>query len=294
VEQLLDAAHDKGIHAAIETNLCFDFERIEDVLRKCDLVMFDIKLMDDEAHKTYTGVSNQKVLANAKRLDELGLLKEVHPLLELNDEKRDMADRMRRVLEWYMRLYLPEEPDLLMLMVIALCRRCRGPEIEEVLDRLQFSDKRRRSTMLVRSAIMGVRQGMQRWEKNDGPVSELHRLLCRVPLEALLYLLAKEDKPEQHEKLTRYIYQGRQMKIDISGADLNRMGVEPGPMIGRILDEVLAAKLDDEDMSREAQLTLAGRLALQFAAEEERLRAEKLQEKLEAKLEEKRSADDKA
>jgi tRNA nucleotidyltransferase (CCA-adding enzyme) len=141
---------------------------------------------------------------------------------------------------------------------------------------------------------MGVRQGMQRWEKNDGPVSELHRLLCRVPLEALLYLLAKEDKPEQHEKLTRYIYQGRQMKIDISGADLIRMGVAPGPMIGRILDEVLAAKLDDEDMSREAQLTLAGRLALQFAAEEERLKAEKLQEKLEAKLEEKRSADDKA
>jgi tRNA nucleotidyltransferase (CCA-adding enzyme) len=229
-----------------------------------------------------------------KRLDELGLLKEVHPLLELNDEKRDMADRMRRVLEWYMRLYLPEEPDLLMLMVIALCRRCRGPEIEEVLDRLQFSDKRRRSTLLVRSAIMGVRQGMQRWEKNDGPVSELHRLLCRVPLEALLYLLAKEDKPEQHEKLTRYIYQGRQMKIDISGADLIRMGVEPGPMIGRILDEVLAAKLDDEDMSREAQLTLAGRLALQFAAEEDRLKAEKLQEKLEAKLEEKRSVDDKA
>ena len=25
------------------------------------------------------------------------------------------------------------------------------------------------------------------------------------PLEALLYLLAKEDKPDQHEKLTRYI-----------------------------------------------------------------------------------------
>ena len=229
-----------------------------------------------------------------KRLDELGLLKEVHPLLELNEEKRDMAERMRHVLEWYMRLYLPEEPDLLMLMVIALCRRCRGPEIEEVLDRLQFSEKRSRSTMLVRSAIMGVRQGMQRWEKNDGPVSELHRLLCRVPLEALLYLLAKEDKPEQHEKLTRYIYQGRQMKADITGADLIRMGVEPGPMIGRILDEVLAAKLDDEDMSREAQLTLGGRLALQFAAEEERLKAERLQEKLEAKLEEKRLAGDNA
>lgn len=73
VEQLIDAAHERGIHAAIETNLSFDFARIEDVLRKCDLVMFDIKLMDDEMHKKYTGVSNAKVLENAKRLDELGI-----------------------------------------------------------------------------------------------------------------------------------------------------------------------------------------------------------------------------
>jgi pyruvate formate lyase activating enzyme len=73
VEQLIDAAHEKGIHAAIETNLSFDFAHIEDVLRKCDLVMFDIKLMDDEAHKKYTGVGNAKVLENAKKLDELGV-----------------------------------------------------------------------------------------------------------------------------------------------------------------------------------------------------------------------------
>ena len=227
-----------------------------------------------------------------KRLDELGLLAEVHPLLELNDEKRDMAERMRRVLEWYMRMYLPDEPDLLMLMVIALCRRARGPEVEEVLDRLQFSDKRRRDTLLVRSAIMAVRQGMQRWESRNGSMSDLHRMLGKVPLEALLYLLAREDKPEQHEKLTRYIYQGRQMKTDISGADIIRMGVQPGPVIGRILDEVLAAKMDNESMSREEQLTLAGRRALQFAAEGERKRAEKLHEKLEATLEEKRGSEE--
>ena len=161
-----------------------------------------------------------------------------------------------------------------------------------MLERLQFSDKRRRATLAVRAAIMGVRQGMQRWEKNDGPMSDLHRMLSHLPLEALLYLLAKEDKPELREKLTRYIYLGRQMKADINGDDLIRMGVQPGRILGRILNEVLAAKMDNESMSREEQLTLAGRLALQFAAEEERKRAEKLHEKLEATLEEKRGSEE--
>ena len=186
----------------------------------------------------------------------------------MNDEKRDMADRVRRVLEWYMRMYLPEEPDLLMLMVIALCRRAPAPEVESLLARLQFSDKRKRQTMQVRSAIMAARAGMTQWEKKKGPISDLHRMLGRAPLETLLYLLAQENNPEQHEKLTRYIYMGRQMKPDINGDDLKRMGIQPGPMIGRILNDVLAAKLDDESMPRDDQLALAARLAVQYVAEE--------------------------
>ena len=93
-------------------------------------------------------------------------------------------------------------------------------------------------------------------------------MLGRAPLETLLYLLAQENNPEQHEKLTRYIYMGRQMKPDINGDDLKRMGIQPGPMIGRILNDVLAAKLDDESMPRDDQLALAARLAAQYSAEE--------------------------
>ena len=224
-----------------------------------------------------------------RRMDELGLLAEVHPLLRMNDEKRDMADRVRRVLEWYMRMYLPEEPDLLMLMVIALCRRAPGADVENLLDRLQFSDRRKRETMLVRSAIMAARQGMNQWEKKNGPISELHRLLGRAPLETLLYLLAQEDGEEQHEKLTRYIYMGRQMKPDVNGDDLMRMGVEPGPMIGRILNEVLIAKMDDESMGREEQLALAARLAVRFVAEAAAERGRTLGEVLDEAGEKKRA-----
>ena len=202
-----------------------------------------------------------------RRMDELGLLAEVHPLLAMNDEKRDMADRVRRVLEWYMRMYLPEQPDLLMLMLIALCRRAPAPEVEELLDRLQFSARRKRETMQVRSAIMAARPGMTQWERNNGSLSDLHRMLARVPLETLLYLLAQEDGQEQHEKLTRYIYMGRQMKPDISGDDITSMGVHPGPIVGRILNDVLIARMDDENLSREEQLALAARLAVQYVAE---------------------------
>ena len=140
--------------------------------------------------------------------------------------------------------------------------------MESLLDRLRFSDRRKRETMQVRSAIMAARSGMNQWEKKKGSLSDLHRMLGRAPLETLLYLLAQEDNPEQHEKLTRYIYMGRQMKPDVNGDDLKRLGVEPGPMIGRILNDVLTAKMDDESMPRDDQLALAARLAVQYLTEE--------------------------
>lgn len=203
------------------------------------------------------------------RMAELGILAEVHPLLAIDNEKRETIERLRKVLEWYSHMYLPEKSDLLMIMLLVLSRRAPASDLEQVLARLQFSEKRKRDTLFARGVIISARQGLARWEKNDGPVSDLHRLLARAPLEVLLYLLTREDKPELHEKLTRYIYQGRQMKAGINGDDLVRLGLKPGPMFGRILEEVLAACLDDETLNREKQLELAANLAVRFTLEEE-------------------------
>ena len=37
-----------------------------------DLVMFDIKIFDNSTHKKLTGVSNQRILENAKRIADSG------------------------------------------------------------------------------------------------------------------------------------------------------------------------------------------------------------------------------
>ena len=59
-----------SMHRAIETCGHCNAEIFEAVLQKIDYVMMDLKLMDPEKHKQYTGVSNEKILHN------LGLLKD--------------------------------------------------------------------------------------------------------------------------------------------------------------------------------------------------------------------------
>ena len=68
---LVNDLYDQAVDLALETSGWFEFDEIRDILEKLDLIFIDIKLMDPEKHRYFTGVSNEKILANIKRLNEL-------------------------------------------------------------------------------------------------------------------------------------------------------------------------------------------------------------------------------
>lgn len=69
--ELLKAAKEQGWHTAIETTAYADGEVIEKVFPYADLALMDIKSMNPEVHKKFTGVSNEIILKNAVRVSEI-------------------------------------------------------------------------------------------------------------------------------------------------------------------------------------------------------------------------------
>ena len=67
---ILERCRREGVHTAIETAANFPWERVASILPVTDLVMMDIKLFDSARHREYTGVPNERILANAVRLGE--------------------------------------------------------------------------------------------------------------------------------------------------------------------------------------------------------------------------------
>ncbi len=59
-----------------------------------DLFLYDLKLMDEEKHIRYTGVSNQEILKNLKKLAEEGHLVRVRiPLIpDINDDDTNLRN----------------------------------------------------------------------------------------------------------------------------------------------------------------------------------------------------------
>lgn len=65
--ELLRACRRQGIPTALETNLLAPWAVYEKLLPELDLLMFDVKVYDEEKHRRWTGVSNRAILENARR-----------------------------------------------------------------------------------------------------------------------------------------------------------------------------------------------------------------------------------
>lgn len=70
---LLEVAKAQEIPTALDTSGFAPWEHLEELLPYTDLILYDLKHMDPERHLALTGVSNERILDNLKRLDALGL-----------------------------------------------------------------------------------------------------------------------------------------------------------------------------------------------------------------------------
>jgi pyruvate formate lyase activating enzyme len=61
-----------GIHTAVETCGYAPWDTLERLLNHTDLVLYDLKVMDQEKHVAFTGVHNAVILENAERMAHAG------------------------------------------------------------------------------------------------------------------------------------------------------------------------------------------------------------------------------
>lgn len=72
LEALLKSCQARGVHTAVETSGFAAWEILERMAASIDLFLYDLKLMDDRNHRSYTGVSNAQILENLSRLSLAG------------------------------------------------------------------------------------------------------------------------------------------------------------------------------------------------------------------------------
>ena len=65
---LMRALKNAGIPVALDTCGLCSWETLETLAAEADLVLYDLKLIDAGEHEKWTGVGNERILENLKRL----------------------------------------------------------------------------------------------------------------------------------------------------------------------------------------------------------------------------------
>jgi pyruvate formate lyase activating enzyme len=90
---LLKACKEIGIHTAVDTCGHVNSEVLARINEYTDLFLYDLKVIDDEKHTKFTGVSNQLILENLKKLSDSGKVVVRFPLVPgVNDSHKDILE----------------------------------------------------------------------------------------------------------------------------------------------------------------------------------------------------------
>jgi len=97
--ELLDECGRQGIHRVVDTAGLVNTDILLAVAKRTDLFLYDLKMMDSEMHRRWTGVPNGKILENLRILAESGASINIRiPLIGVvNDDLENITETARFV-----------------------------------------------------------------------------------------------------------------------------------------------------------------------------------------------------
>lgn len=186
------------------------------------------------------------------RLSELGLLKLIHERLEWDVDREVFFERARETLVWHKLLYTKDTAEGWLVLFLALTDPLTEEELKTLVARLMISGKKNTEVLNSRSegvrALNMISAGLVKKE------SAVYDLLGGLPIEMLIYLMAKAGKETARRAISNYITKLKTTDTFIKGKDLIKMGVPEGPFMGEILSTLLKKRLDRELATKEDEL----------------------------------------
>jgi len=199
-----------------------------------------------------------------ERLLRLKLLRFLHPGLQYGKTGRRVLKAISFAGAWWEEQPGTRPLDVPLLRLMALLSQSNSSSARAVAQRLQLS-----STQALALSYAGdlTAQTLEELSRKRILPSRVCRRLTGLPDEALVLLVAKARVSSDNQAagrvtrhLVRYLQRDRRVETTVSGDDLKKLGLKPGPGFKIILTRLLEARIDGKVRSAAEERKLASRL----------------------------------
>ncbi len=186
-----------------------------------------------------------------KRMQELGVLKTLHPRMRLDEEKEEKLDHLVDVFARFEILFNKRVKGWLIRLLLLL-EDLNGAELKEFCRRYRFNKEERESILKGKNKAKELQEKLKTSEFLKP--SSIYYLLQPLSQEILLFTIARAEEKGIEKRIFDYLSKLKNIKIQVDGNDLKQMGYKPSPEFTQILEELKKAKLDGEIETREEEL----------------------------------------
>jgi tRNA nucleotidyltransferase (CCA-adding enzyme) len=227
--------------ARYEARLDFRLEAETEDLARRDVDRLDNVSGDRIRHELLLTLAEEKPEIILLRLEDLGVLRQLHPSLRADSQLEVLFAEARRQAE----LATPDPVPYLPLLTFSLSSK----EAVEIIERLNLSQKEadpiKGAQKLKTDAALVAQDNLSQ--------SALARRLEGLSPSGILAVALSLDNTKVRDRLIDYLANLRHIKHALSGKDLLNMGVPEGPLIGQALRAVQDARWNGEVSSREEE-----------------------------------------
>jgi tRNA nucleotidyltransferase (CCA-adding enzyme) len=177
-----------------------------------------------------------------KRLEDFGLLRFIHPKLKVTREMESVFSSISETLAWFKLLFLDMESDSWLVYFMGLFDPLTEKEAVELAASLTIPERHVKKLRTVKRE--GKRVLGEFYRQPDITPYQVYLLLSPLPVEALLYMMAKTKSASSKKHISLFLTQYRDVQPDLTGDDLLEMGLQPGPHFKKLLASLLEAKMD--------------------------------------------------
>jgi len=189
-------------------------------------------------------LEEENFLRAIDRIKEFDLIKYIHPDINLNKEEMLLLERARDVLAWYKLLYMEERVEEWLVLFLAVIDQLKDDDALMMEKRFAIAGKHRVNILEARGAAIKALNMLQM--KKVLKNSEVYKLLKPIPMEDILYIMAKAKSDDTKKIISNFITHLKDCNTLLNGDDLKRLDIPEGPIYSRIFNVLLEKRLDEK------------------------------------------------
>ena len=186
------------------------------------------------------------------RLQDYQLLQVIHPDIRMNNSQISLLNSTKEVIAWHDLLFLEESYIKWAVYFMVLIRNCDLRTTRAICERLELAPRYRKIFLKDRMAADVTLNRLERNLPNDN--RSLHKHLSGLGIEMILYMMVCAHSRDVKRAISHFVTKLRYVTITVSGKDLMRYGLKPGPIFRETMQRVLDAKLDGLLKTRDDEL----------------------------------------